>query len=89
MNIPDQRRQHAVGNVGHKADVVALERLQHHLVPALLTRGLGRGLSLGSRHRILPYPATIFRSRRDRGRLVKAPKLDAIHGIVNMSRSYL
>ena len=33
VDVLDQRRQHPVGNVGHKPDVVALEGLQHHAVP--------------------------------------------------------
>src|ERR1700733_10234107 len=93
VKFPDQRRQHAVGNIRHQADVVTLERFQHHLVPSLLVRrllvrslfmqGRGRRRSLGRRHRISPLP-------RDAAcygcwRLRRAPKLDAIPGIVNMS----
>jgi hypothetical protein len=50
VDFLDQRRQHAVGNVGHEPDVVALERLQHHLVPGFFAKGFGRHLSIGSRH---------------------------------------
>ena len=38
VKIPDQRRQHAVGNICQQPDVVTLERFQHHLVPSLLMR---------------------------------------------------
>jgi len=99
VEFPDQRCQHAIGNVGHQPDVVAPEGLQHHLVPGLLVPGLlvrsllvrcplmqalGRRWSLGRRHRILPCLATPLVRAMSAGGLVEAPKLDAIAGIVNM-----
>src|SRR4030088_2663235 len=66
--MPTASSSRAVGKVGHKADVVALERLQHHLVPSLLKRCLLlRSLLLRS----LLLRSLLLRSLLGRGLLIQ------------------
>jgi len=79
VQVPDQRRQHAIGDIGDYPDVVALERLQHDAMPGLLDRlfagRLRRGFFLRNGHAVL----LLLRDNR-----LLASKLDGADEIVNM-----
>ena len=86
VQVLDQRRQHAVGHVGHQADVVALERLQHDARASSCrwTPCAAWGEVCCSASAIA-FSLEPRDARLGSGRRGGLPKLDAGGGIVNMS----